>query len=204
MKRKPAKAIGSLILIVIISALLFAARRQSQLAIPEQKSKYPNTADGLRIFLDDILMAGKSGDRAKIAELVSQTEIPNYHDWFYRMYSRDKAESWITPYGEELQQNEEEFRQMFLALAQSEGRITTRKLVDSPSSDKGLEWALLHSAREPLDIYFAEWESAKHASVPNQRIGYFIFIDGMFRWDSLIHSVTPTIVKPKGRTRKGT
>src|SRR4051794_25384638 len=139
------------------------------------------------MFLEEILVAAKSGDRAKMSELVSQTEIPNYRDWFYRMYPRDKAESWITPYGEELRQNEQEFQQMFLALAQSEGRITTRKLVDDPSSDKGLEWALLHSAHDPLDIYFAQWESAKPASVPNQRIGYFIFVDGMFRWDSLIH-----------------
>jgi hypothetical protein len=179
------KLLRRVLLLLLVSVLPIFSKPSA--AHADEGSKYPNTALGLQTFLEDVLGAAKSRDRERLSELVKQSEIPNYRDWYYQMYARDKAESWIGPYGTELQKNEEEFQQLFLALTDSKGRIATRKLKDDKSGDKGLEWAMLHSARKPLDIYFAQWEFSTPPSAPNQPIGYFIFIDGMFRWDSLIH-----------------
>lgn len=176
----------------VFSIPLFSVSSQSS---ANQVSEYANTAAGLQSFLDDALSAAKLGDRQNLSALVKRTEIPNYRDWYYRMYPRDKAESWIKPYGADLQKNEEEFQELFLALADTKGRITTRKLKDDPSGDKGLEWAMLHSAREPLDIYFSQWEFSAPPTASPMPIGYFIFIDGMFGWDSLIHFVNPKMIR---------
>jgi hypothetical protein len=63
---------------------------------------------------------------------------------------------------------------------------------DEPQPDRGLEWGLLNSANKPLDYYFASWKMSSN-DIYGEPIGYFVFIDGMFRWDSLI--TFPQIVK---------
>lgn len=41
--------------------------------------------------------------------------------------------------------------------------------------------------RQPVDIYYAEWKNSTLAqNARGDLIGYFMFIDGGFRWDSLI------------------
>jgi hypothetical protein len=67
-------------------------------------------------------------------------------------------------------------------LAQGEGEIQIRKLVDKPGGDRDMEWGMIHNSRTPLDIYHAGWKSSTAA--PDEWGGYFIYIDGMFRLES--------------------
>lgn len=64
-----------------------------------------------------------------------------------------------------------------------------------------MEWAWLQAIRKPLDIYFAEWRKTGSANgMKGDPIGYFMFIDGGFRWDSGIQFVKPrtgSIVIPR-------
>jgi hypothetical protein len=50
-----------------------------------------------------------------------------------------------------------------------------------------MEWGMLHNSRTPLDMYYASWKSAPGA--PDEWIGYFFYVDGMFRWDSTLSRV---------------
>jgi TonB family protein len=146
---------------------------------------YPNTKDGLRLFLQAVLAATQENNLQKVSELIRQTEIPNDHDWFFATYPADKAESWVGPYEKDLKANEESFRQRFAKFASSKGQISIRKVNDEPEPGRGLEWGLLNSANKPLDYYFANWKTSTD-EIHGVPIGYFVFIDGMFRWDSLI------------------
>jgi len=149
------------------------------------QAQYPNTKEGLRLFLQSVLVATQEDDSQKVSSLIKQTEIPNDRDWFFDTYPADKAESWVDPYEKDLKANEESFRQRFAKFASSKGKIFIRKVNDEPEAGRGLEWGLLHSANKPLDYYFASWKTSPD-EIRGEPIGYFIFLDGMFRWDSLI------------------
>jgi hypothetical protein len=149
--------------------------------------KYPNTGDGLRSFLGDLLAAAKSGDRAKVRAMIQQTEIPDYRNWYSGMYIPGSAISWANPYGIYLDQHEQAFEEFWLKLANEDGQILVRKLLDRPGGPRNMEWGMLHNSRTPLDMYHASWKSAAGAS--DEWIGYFFYVDGMFRWDSSVSRV---------------
>lgn len=150
--------------------------------------KYTNSADGLRSFLSDLLAAAKSGHRDQVDAMVKQTEIPDYRNWYCSMYIPGSALSWANPYGKYLDQNEEAFEEFWENLAKDDGEIRVRKLVDKPGGPRNMEWGMLHNSRTPLDMYYASWKSAEATS---DEIGYFFYIDGMFRWDSTLHRAKP-------------
>jgi TonB family protein len=56
---------------------------------------------------------------------------------------------------------------------------------DAPRPGPGLERDMLDAMKRPVDIYFVAW---KLADLPDNSqpapLGYFVFIDGKFRWDS--------------------
>jgi TonB family protein len=147
-------------------------------------AQYPNTPDGLQEFLSDLRAVAKSGDQAKVDSMIKQTEIPEYRNWFCSVYIPGSGLSWANPYGNNLAQNEMSFKALWEGLARDDGEIQVRKLIDKPGGDRGMEWGMLHNSRTPLDMYYASWKSAKGA--PGERIGYFFYIDGVFRWDSLV------------------
>jgi TonB family protein len=145
-----------------------------------------DSKEGLQSFLEQLLAATKAGNNKQIAALVKETEIPHARKWFLSMYPKDKAESRIGAYEKGLPQGENEFRRLFESLAKSEGQFEIRKVNDEPQAGNRMEASLLHSANVPLEVYYAGWKS----STTPQRIGYFFYIDGAFRWDSLVYFLT--------------
>lgn len=166
-------------------------------------TEYPNTEEGLRLFLEDIRSAAMRNEKQKVANLVKQTEIPDYQNWFRKTYPTDKAESWSKPYGEELKRNQDNLLLLFTRLSQADGRFIVRKVSDKPEATNGLEADLLHAAQTPLDIYFASWKSESPHDRHTEGIGYFIFIDGMFRWDSVVYPIIPKFEKAVLTPTKG-
>jgi len=59
---------------------------------------------------------------------------------------------------------------------------------DNPQGGEGgLESGMVHGGKEPLEVYFASWKSPNQSKeAKGEPIGYFYFLDGGFRWDSLI------------------
>jgi hypothetical protein len=142
-------------------------------------AQYANTSEGLQGFLGELLSAAKSGDQAQVASMIKQTEIPEYQNWFCRVYIPGSGLSWATPYGKNLAQNEQAFNVTLEKLAQNEDEIQVRKLVDKPGGHRGAEWGMIHNSRTALDIYYASLKSKTGAG--DEWVGYFIYIDGMFR-----------------------
>jgi TonB family protein len=136
----------------------------------------------LREFLSELRAVAKSGDQAKVDSMIKQTEIPEYRNWFCSVYIPGSGLSWAIPYGNNLAQSEQSFKTLWLKLAQDEGEIRVRKLVDKPGGNRDMEWGMIHNSRTPLDIYHASWKSSTRS--PDEWIGYFIYIDGMFRLEN--------------------
>lgn len=162
-------------------------------------SVYPNTTDGLQQLLLDVRRAARSSDKDQVAAFVKNMEIPNCETWLYKMYERDKAESWMGLCEAKVRDSEEKsMRELFERIAQDDGDILIRKVNDNPEPGRGMEWGWLQAIKQPLDIYFASWKPARETEATKiEPVGYFMFIDGGFRWDSSIHFVKPKIVNFK-------
>lgn len=170
------------LLLVLPSALAL----QSKQAADPTPAAYPNTVDGLRNFLRDMRTYAAHGEHDKLAAAIKQTEIPNAADWFHKTYPKS-ANSWIGPYRKGLKQREREMQSLLQFLVTANGDFFARKVNDSPQPGKGLEWGMLHSMRQPVDIYFANWKDPQpNLNAIDKPVGYFIYIDGAFRWDSLL------------------
>lgn len=156
-------------------------------------SKYPDTKAGLQQLLDDAREAAKTGDSQKLTALLKDTEIPNCDAWLHTMYESDKADSWMSLCDAATRREKEKsLMERFTVLAKADGEFLTRKVNDDPEPGRGMEWGWLQAIRHPLDIYFASWKSAESATI--EPVGYFMFIDGGFRWESGIAIVN---IKPE-------
>jgi TonB family protein len=145
---------------------------------------YLNTSAGLRRLLQDVLAAAKRGDKKRVSDFLKQTEIPNCKAWLHQMYDPDKADIRMSVCeAHSLASEEKSMRDLFMRLAKNEGEIAVRKVNDTPQSSHGFEWTWLHAVKQPLDIYFASWK-AQQERLEDQPIGYFMFVEEGFRWES--------------------
>ncbi len=156
-------------------------RQQSKSSSTSQAKPLPtysNTSDGLRQLLEDMRTAAKNRDNAKLSALIRETEIPNYETWFTATFGQEKGESWAGPYGKNLERNEKQLQDFIIEVALEDGEISAQKL------DAAMMYDTL---TVPLDLYLADW---KKSTGPNNQkpdhIGYFMFVDGKFRWDSTV------------------
>lgn len=139
---------------------------------------YSDNATGLRRLLQDMLAAAKSGDQSKLAAFIKETEIPDYETWYTSTFGQEKGESWAEPYGKMLDEHEKEFEELITQLAHQDGKISIKKLDASKRYD---------TLKRKLDLFLADWEqSGTRKDANTDHIGYFMFIDGKFRWDSTV------------------
>jgi TonB family protein len=158
---------------------------------------YANTTEGLKQLLLDMRTAAKEGNEDKLATFVKNMEIPNCDAWLHKMYDSDKADSWMGLCEAKFRDpREREMTELFGHIAKQDGKITTRKVNDNPQPGKGLEWGWLQAIKQPLDIYWASWlPTSEPKESEADAIGYFMFIDGAFRWESSIQSFKPSQTK---------
>jgi len=183
-----------LLRIFVVSCLfsaLFPVLARAQAAAgpmirPAEPAKvYENTAEGLRLQLLDALAAAQDHDRPRLELLIREMEIPNYEMWFTKTYGQAKGQSWTESYGRELANRENDLEADFIEFGMEGGEFATRKVNDT--AEPGMEAGMLAELQQPADIFYAGWK--RREIPPTSRvdpIGYFVFVDGRFRWDSTI------------------
>src|SRR5260370_38018228 len=82
---------------------------------------YPNSTVGLSDLLNDILAAPRSGDRDALKSQIENTKIPDYQDWFVRVYGEKRGHSLADTYGEGCERRAQVLLGLFLELAHHEG-----------------------------------------------------------------------------------
>jgi TonB family protein len=173
--------------LVVSSLFLFPTPHAQELATESISAPsravgvYPNNSGGLRQLLQDMLVAVKNDDRAKVQSLIADLEIPNYEHWFTTTFGQEKGESWAEPYGKSLQQNKNDFQDLLIQLAHQDGEVSVQKL------DTTKRYSTLSSS---LDEYLADWKKSDGSGSQRvEHIGYFYFIEGKFRWNSNVRFV---------------
>lgn len=157
-------------------------------------TSYPNSSEGLHDFLNSAVATAKSGDIDKLNALIKSTEIPNCLSTVSAYFPANEGLEDL--FNSTYLSNRERSLSSFLTnISQQEGEIAVRSVNNSPQTDS--ERGRLPDLKQPLDIYFAEWRKAGAASDPEtNQVGYFIFIDGGFRWDFLHQFVKPRTGPP--------
>lgn len=180
------------VLISLLPSRFAYPQQMPQRSLPQARAAqtYEDTADGLRLQLQDMLAAAKAGDQARLSAFVKDMEIPDYASWFVKAFGQDQGEKRVIPYGATLVQDQREFQDLFLLLAKQDGGFSTRNVIDATDPRSGLESGMISTLQRPIDIFFASWkESSAPQGSPSDPIGYFFFIEGKFRWDSTVRVV---------------
>jgi len=155
----------------------------------QSNSSYADTTADFQRFLQDILDATKNGDKQRVAILLKDTEVPNCDAWLHHMYKSDSADSWMSLCDSKtLDSKEKSMRELFTGFAKEGGEFSIRKVNGNPQGGEGgLESGMVHSGKDPLEVYFASWKSPNQPKeAKGEEIGYFYFLAGGFRWDSLV------------------
>ncbi len=162
---KTSYRVGALIVLVAVFLPTSALYLQ-----PQPNSPYTDTTADFQRFLQNILDATKKGDKQQVESLLKSTEVPNCDAWLHQMYKSDSADSWMSLCDSKtLRSQEKSMKELFARFAKEGGEFSTRKVNDNPQGGEGgLESGMVHGGKEP------------------EPIGYFYFLDGGFRWDSLI------------------
>lgn len=180
-----------LVLSLILAFFPIFARSQGPIVPSSSPAEpvraYPNSPDGLRMQLQDILAGAKEENRPKLETLVKETEIPNYEKWFTTTFGQERGESWAEPYGSSLAENQRNFEKLIVQIAGEDGEIYTRKVSDNPGPPDGMEANMIRGLHGPVDYFFASWRKpGSSQDSKGDPIGYFVFLDRKFRWDSTI------------------
>jgi hypothetical protein len=179
-------------LLFLACAILWFVSTTSGLA--HSSADYPNTTEGLQNLMNDILSSTRRGDREKVGELMKQTEFADYAHYFVSTFDPDPqtGKSWAITYQQYLAENEDHLRQLLETLAKDEdGKILVRKANEDPAPGRGFEWGMLHYARVPIDVYRVTLVFRQLPDGPAESLGYLVYADGMFRWDSIVPFAVP-------------
>lgn len=181
---KPSYRVGTLIVLLAVFLPTNALYLQAQ-----ANSPYTDTTADFQRFLQDILDSTKKGDKQRVVSLLKSTEVPNCDAWLHQMYKSDSADSWMSLCDSKtLRSQEKSMEELFAGFAKEGGEFSTRKVNDNPQGGEGgLESGMVRGGKEPLEVCFASWKSPNQSKeAKGEPIGYFYFLDGGFRWDSLI------------------
>jgi TonB family protein len=181
---KSSYGVGTLIILLAVFLPTNALYLQAQ-----TNSPYTDTTADFQRFLQDILDATKRGDQQRAVSLLKSTEIPNCDSWLHHMYKSDSADSWMNLCDSKaLRSREQSMEELFAGFAKEGGEFSARSVNDNPEGgERGFESGMVHGGKEPLEVYFASWKSPNQSKeAKGEPIGYFYFLDGGFRWDSLI------------------
>jgi TonB family protein len=182
-----------LALFLLLTIVSLSASSQGPIAPRPSPStsvrEYPNSPEGLRWQLQDILNAARDHNRSRLESLVKQTEIPNYKEWFTGTFGREKGDIWAEAYERYLGQGEKDLEVGMIQLAGEDGEFETRKVNDDPAPARKMEVAMVVALQRPVDILFASWKKREAPrDSKSSPIGYFFYLEGRFRLNSAFSS----------------
>jgi TonB family protein len=150
----------------------------------EAVQAYQNSADGLRMQLQDILAVAREHNGSQLKSLIRQMEIPNYEDWFRNTYGEEKGDRLAGAYERNLANSESDLESIFTQLAGEDGEFTLRKTGDAQTSGRApaVNAPALKGLQDAADPFFASWNS-QEPSAPNRihPIGTFVYFSGSYR-----------------------
>jgi len=161
-------------------ALLFLGR-VLPVAGRTQSPAFPETAAGLKSFLQQLSEVAASDDAAKSSAALHELEIPNPGNWFYDLLGPDLAKRVTVAYAVNPNGREEDLQKQLATVKTREREILTSPLVASAGRALApLEKALADAMKSPQLFFSAKLvDMSDNSVIP---IGYFVQVAGIFRY----------------------
>jgi TonB family protein len=183
------RPIGVSLLVLLVTLITGLWVRSQEASLPGGSATSPSGAsqdssDALRGQLQDLLAAGKAHNTAQLKSLVRQMEIPQYADWFAKTHGNATDKSSAGPYRHELAERENELVSFFLRIGAEDGEFEIRKVDEAP--DPAMEQWMIDSLKQrPSGFSFVGWKRRNpFGQFPSEPVGYFVLLDGRYRWNS--------------------
>jgi hypothetical protein len=147
---------------------------------PEAKNHapYPDSAQGLKQELKDMRELARSGRSDQLRAMITDLEIPDARAWYLANCGRPGLET-ASRYENNLMASEERLKNQLIEFAREDGYFSVKK-----QNAKKVYPSLVTAP----EVFLAAWgRSSLYGEHPDETpFGYFIFVDGKFRWDSTI------------------
>ena len=160
---------------------IFVSQPETEPPQASSVESYPNTSDGLRRLLTDLLLSARNDDRTKLWSQIAEIEIPNYEDWFTHTFGQEKGKNLAGKYASSFKPSKQQFEMLCVELGKQAGEVSVEKV------DVAKKYGVLPSS---LDEYHANWKKTDDSAGPDsQPIGVFYYIDGKFRLDGSFREI---------------
>jgi protein TonB len=146
-----------------------------------QSPAFPETAAGLKSFLQQLSEVAASDDSAKASAAFHLLEIPSPENWFHDLFGPDLSKRLAVTYSVNISGREEDLRKQLATVKTREREILTSLLVASSGRPLApLERALNDAVKNPQLFFSAKLVDISDNSVIP--IGYFVQVAGSFRY----------------------
>ena len=108
---------------LVVSLLLFTLLGAACLN-RSNKVSYPESTDGLKTLMSDILEAQKSGNKDKFNALVKSLAVPDADKWFKKVFGDDKGVKVAAQYKSNTSQIEQDLARIFAKVVDDAGPAT--------------------------------------------------------------------------------
>jgi len=174
--------------LICASAVIFSVSgielraRESNILQTQNVSRYPNTSEGLKLFLNDGVAAAKSEDKSKLDAFMKDTSILRAYDWFVETYGEENGVPRVDDYVSNIGENEKDVRETLARIGREGGEIATWSINNNPEPGNEIESEMLGGLKRPTRFYYAEWRKpGTGVAEKGELIGYFVFVTGKFR-----------------------
>lgn len=143
---------------------------------------YPDSPKGLKQELKDMREVARKGRSDRLRAMVTDLEIPDARAWYLENFGTSGLET-AEIYKKNLAKSEERLENQMIEFAREDGYFSVKK------QDAKKAFPSLITAPE---VFLAAWKrtSVYGEDSSETPFGYFLFVDGKFRWDSTIMWVT--------------
>ena len=164
-------------MVIVGDARVCACAREAKSHAP-----YPDSAQGLKQQLKDMREMARGHMSDKLRAMVTDLEIPDARAWYLANFGASGLGT-ANYYAKTLTASEERLKNQMTQFSREDGYFSVKK------QDAKKVYPSLVTAPE---VFLAAW---KRNSLPGEDsyetpIGYFLFVDGKFRWDGTIMWVT--------------
>jgi len=162
----------------------FAQEENNGTASSLSPSSYPDSPEGLRNVVETIFGAIRSGDKAKTSTYCSNLLISDHTAWFVKVFASTEGSRLDARYSSVLAANPNLFRDLF-ATSLFHSRTNLQITVLQRPVDPGprLAQVAVQAMATPVPLYYvAGRNDDPKDAFPASGIGYFVYVDGGFRF----------------------
>ena len=138
-------------------------------------ASYPESADGLKSLLRDILEAIQSGDGQKTSQLLAALSLPNHKEWFLRSFGTKDGPRLEAKYIELESKAPDCFKKRLESAAKQAQTDVAVKVFQKPVDPNS---SLYKAVYDAMITDFAIYD----ARGGNDFLGDFVYVDGGFRY----------------------